>query len=122
MVPEKLVVQLRGRAETCQSSKAGTYLLQSTDVNGKKHWVAENGNCAIWYLAESQSESARWRIGNKGDLGKDLSGLKSLDDTATPQEVTTWKYFDRFQQNLQDKWVMSDCKDAIIVTRFNGKN
>ena len=108
-------MELSGRAETCQSTGAGTYILQSTDVNGKKHWLAENSNNAIWYLAEGQSIFARWMIGLKKDLGKNLGFLCSPDDTATPQEATTWNY------NAIREWVMSDSKGAVIVTRFNGK-
>jgi len=87
--PAKLFVQLKGEANKSHSSKAGTYNLQSTDVNGKKHWLAENGKHAIWYLAKGQSESARWRIGLKKNIGKDVGGLLSPDNTATPQEATT---------------------------------
>ena len=120
MVPEKLVVQLRGRAETCQSTRAGTYILQSTDVNGKKHWLAENSNNAIWYLAESQSECARWRIGLKKNIGKDVGGLLSPDNTATPQKATTWKYLNK--KGVRWYPVMSDSKNAVIVTCCDGKN
>ena len=110
-------MQLKGKANKTHSSKAGFYNLQSTDVNGKKHWLAENGKRAIWYLAKGQSESARWRIGLKKNIGKDVGGLLSPDDTATPQEATTWKYL-----NASKYQVMSDSKDAVIVTRCDGKN
>ena len=110
-------MQLKGKANKTHSSKAGFYNLQSTDVNGKKHWLAENGKRAIWYLAKGQSESARWRIGLKKNIGKDVGGLLSPDDTATPQEATTWKYL-----NASKYQVMSDSKDAVIVTCCDGKN
>ena len=110
-------MHLEGKADFCQSSKAGTYILQSTDVNGKKHWLAENSNNAIWYFADSQSKNARWMIGLKKNLGKNLGGIFSPDDTATPQEATTWKYAIKVLE-----WVMSDSKDAVIVTHCDGKN
>ena len=114
--PVKLVVQVRGRAEFYQSSRAGIYTLQSTDINGKEHWLAENGKRAIWYLAEGQSKSARWMIGQKRDLGKNVGGIASDDDTATPSEAINWEYYSN------DEWMKSDSKDLVIVTRFDGKN
>ena len=56
-------------------------------------------------------------IGLKKNLGKNLGGIFSPDDTATPQEATTWKYAIKVLE-----WVMSDSKDAVIVTRCDGKN
>ena len=122
MVPEKLVVQLRGRAETCQSSKAGTYILQSTDVNGKKHWLAENSNNAIWYFADSQSKNARWMIGLKKNLGKNLGGIFSPDDTATPYEATTWiPEVTTSKMTFQELSFIND-NDVIVAPILNGKN
>ena len=112
----KLVIQLTGEAKTCQYDKDGIYILQSTDVNGKEHWLAENGKRAIWYLAEGQSKSARWMIGQKRDLGKNVGGIASDDDTAKPSEAINWEYYSN------DEWMKSDSKDSVIVTRFNGKN
>ncbi len=84
--PVKLFVHSKGKAELCQSTRTGTYILQSTDVNEKKHWVAENVASALWYLPEGQSNSARWMIGDKKYLGKNLGFIDSPDDTAAPQE------------------------------------
>ena len=104
-------MQLRGKANRIHSEKAGTYNLQSTDVNGKKHWLAENGKHAIWNLAKGQSENARWRIGHKKNLGKDVRGIFSPEDAATPYEATTWIA------------VLGEFKNNVIVGPIlNGKN
>ena len=117
-------MQLRGSAKEDHSSKAGTYILQSTDVNGKKHWLAENGKRAIWNLAKSQSENARWRIGHKKNLGKDVGGIFSPDDTATPYEATTWIPEVGTFQMFKQEFVADDKKDSnvIVAPILNGKN
>ena len=55
----ELIVTINGEASNSQSTRAGTYTLQETNINGKAHWLQDPpGSNAIWYELERIKE---WR-------------------------------------------------------------
>ena len=76
-------------------------------VNGKRYWVEENGNNAIWYN-KTQSLDI-WMIGSKSDVGTLTGGIYTVKENQCPNdEVNTWKYV------AEDKWV--DAGSDIEIT------
>ena len=68
----------------------GTYTLQPNNVNGRSHWSYKQW--AIWYIPPClEITLARWMIGDKKYVGKNLGYEYSADDVAEPQMVTTWQ-------------------------------
>ena len=83
----KLIVTLKGQAKDAQSSVAGIYVLEPKPINGKSHWLQNSGSYAIWYR---KLDVEFWAIGSLGERALILSA----DKVSSPQEVTTWQYFD----------------------------
>ena len=100
----KLIVTAKGEAKDTQSSRAGIYVLGCNTVNSKPHWLQNTGTHAIWYNEEKEI----WAIGLQKSLGSDTARIYSSDDVASPQEATTWKYYNN------KKWITSD--DILVDT------
>ena len=101
--PLKLIVTAKGEAKDTQSNKAGIYILGPNPVNSKPHWLQITGTHAIWYNEEKEI----WAIGLQKSLGSDKAWIYSSDDVASPQEATTWIYFNK-------EWITSD--DILVDT------
>ena len=98
-----MVVTANGEAKDTQSNKAGIYVLGPNPVNSKPHWLQNTGTHAIWYNEEKEI----WAIGLQKSLGSNKAWIYSSDDVASPQEATTWIYYDK-------KWITSD--DVLVDT------
>ena len=77
-----------GEAKVAQSSTEGIYELQPNKINGKQHWLHQDGSCALWYNKQNQN----WNIGQIGNLGSTSALIKSSDVSIGPLEATTWSY------------------------------
>ena len=77
-----MIVTLKGKAKDAQSSVAGIYVRQPKPINGKPQWLQTSGSNAIW------KKPGIWAIGSHG------GDILSFDDVYSPQEATTWQYFD----------------------------
>ena len=102
-----MLVTLHGNAKKAQSSKEGYYFLQTDLVNEKPCWF-HKGGLAIW---ADKDASATWRIGEKIDLGKNISGIKSKDEVEDPLQVLTWHYY------KGDGW--HESKDILVTKPGN---
>ena len=89
-------------AKDAQPSREGTYILESTFVNGKNHWIKAQGRSAIWYGISS------WMIGNKKNLGSDIGGIQSNDDANGPHEASSWNY------KKDGEWI--ETTDCILLS------
>ena len=96
--PSKLNVKLTGKIKETMNFLEGVYLLQRNLINGKCHWIIEDGTLAIWYDKNDGKEA--WNIGGIENLGSQTVALYSSGDSNKPLEDTTWKYFDEDS----DKW------------------
>ena len=85
-----MIVTLEGEAKDAHSSSAGKYILGPDPVNGKPHWLQDQGSKAIWHFKDDEA----WVIGLKEDLGSILALIASFDEVASPQEATSWQYND----------------------------
>ena len=84
IIPFKLIVTLKGQSKDAQSSLAGIYVLEPNPINDKPHWLQNSGSEAIWYNKYIK-DIGIWAIGSR---------IISFDDVSSPQEATTWQYFD----------------------------
>ena len=79
-------------------------------VNGKRYWMQENGQGAIWY----DSQYGIWKIGEKSIIGERLCHKKcnmisySADNLFGPHGVTKWKY------TKYGKWYFDDDSDINL--------
>ena len=80
----KLIVTLKGQAKSSQSSVAGIYTLEPKPINDKSYWLQNSGSNAIWCRKDGI-----WAIGSLGDIGDILS----FDKLSSPEEATTWHYW-----------------------------
>ena len=69
---------------------AGIYALEPNPINDKSHWLQNSGSKAIWYNKEFRI----WAIGSQENLGSYTANFVSFEDVSSPQEATTWQYFD----------------------------
>ena len=99
-----MTVELKGEAKDHQGSRAGIYILGPNEVNGKSHWLQDSGANAIWY----DKPNGNWKIGMQKNIGSDVSGIKTSQDVAGPQEATTWRYAG------DTEWITSD--DILVFT------
>ena len=106
--PLKLTVKLKGEAKDAQGTKAGLYLLGPNKVNGKSHWLQDPGTNAMWYDKPNESWKIGPKIGTQKNIGSDVSGIKTSEDVAGPQEAKTWQYIS------DGKWIISD--DILVFT------
>ena len=98
VLSSKLSVKLTGEIKDYMNHLEGVYLLQPNQINGKSHWIIEDGTMAIWYDKEDGKEA--WNIGDIDDLGSQTIAMYSSGDSCKPLEETTWIYFDEDS----DKW------------------
>ena len=87
MDPLKLIVTLKGKASKAFSSPAGVYILGPNLISGRSHWLQNSGSNAIWCEEENVS---KWVIGLQSGRGD----IYSYNDVTSPQEATTWEYYD----------------------------
>jgi hypothetical protein len=85
-----LTVTLKGKASQNSSSSAGLYILGPNLINNKSHWLQSSGSNAIWYNKDIEI----WAIGSQDYLGSVNSDILSTEEVYSPQEATTWEYFD----------------------------
>ena len=91
--PTNLELTLAGKAKEKQSSRAGTYILGDSLVNGYPHWLLEtDGSQAIWFNTVGSS----WLVAPKNYLGTNsglIAGPKGKD--SYPNEIKQgWQYGD----------------------------
>ena len=86
----ELIVTLKGKASHASSSFAGVYILGPNLINDKSHWLQNSSSNAIWY----NKEIGIWAIGSQEYLGSGTADIISTEEVSSPQEATTWKYFD----------------------------
>ena len=90
MDPLELIVTLKGKASQNSSSSAGLYILGPNLINNKSHWLQSSDSNAIWYNKEIEI----WAIGSQDNLGSINATILSTEEVSSPQEATTWEYFD----------------------------
>ena len=78
----KLSVKLTGEIKDYMNHLEGVYLLQPNQINGKSHWIIEDGSLAIWYDKEDGKEA--WNIGDIDDLGSQTIAMYSSGDSCKP--------------------------------------
>ena len=91
------------------STIEGNYILASTKVNGKPHWLQEGGADAIWFDPVNNN----WKLGSQSILGN-TTGAKILTtkDSAEkmlPNEIIPWLYL------VNRMWTFSD---DIVVSKM----
>ena len=109
-----LKVTLDGEAKLAQGSREGYYTLNSPPVNGKQNWIHIQGSNAIWYEKENNS----WYIGDKKDLGTSTCGLHSTKNTKSPEEATTWKYFNKDNDEWRSTLNIFGSASMYIFTKY----
>ena len=93
------------------STSEGIYILASTKVNGKNHWLQGGGTNAIWY----DKGFINWKLGDLSSLGSSTAKISTTYGTAVnslPHELTPWWFL------VNGTWTASD---DIIVTLFEGE-
>ena len=91
------------------STSEGIYILASTKVNGKNHWLQGGGTDAIWY----DKAFTNWNLGNLSSLGSSTAKILTAQGTAVNSlpQVTPWKFL------VDGTWTASD---DITITLFEG--
>ena len=80
------------------SESDGIYVLNSSSVNGKPHWLQENGSDAIWY-----DKNGHWNIGYESSLGQSRAkAISTKSQSNLPHELTPWEYY------VNSTWTVSD--------------
>ena len=76
---------MAGKAKEEQSSRAGTYILADSLVNGYPHWLKTgDGSQAIWFDKVASS----WFIGLKSSLGTNNGGIAGpVGKDSYPNEI-----------------------------------
>ena len=90
-----MTVTLKREAKNAKSSSGipGTYVLGPNLINSKSHWLQDSGSNAIWYSNEGGT-SGTWIIGSQDAIGQIVGHFfLSFDDVDSPQEATTWQYY-----------------------------
>ena len=85
--PKKLIITLFGKAkDTCCTE--GIYILCNCGrpVNGKPHWLQENGKNSLWY----HKEGSNWKIGSKIYMGSSRCLMYSAHDVFISH---SWYFF-----------------------------
>ena len=93
-----MTVTINGEVENSQlSGIPGTYDLGPNFINGKSHWLQESNSNAIWY-----NGWGGWFIGSQDDIINNIALIISFDGVASPQEVSTWYYYDGSSYIISD--------------------
>ena len=80
--PSNLSVKLSGKIKDYMGFLEGIYLLQPNQINGKCHWIIENGTLAIW--SDNTDGKEAWNIGDIEDLGTETIAMYSYGDSDKP--------------------------------------
>ena len=115
----KLIVKLKGQYKDAQSSLAGIYVLEPNPINDKSHWLKNSGSEAIWYNTEIGIYPGIWAIGFQRNLGSKAAMIISLEDVSSPQEATTWQYFDGKDYVVSDVIMVDTFVEAGTCTIDN---
>ena len=83
-----------GKAEKCQSSRNGIYLLQPNPVNGYPCWKDASGKNAIWH----EQIDSNWDVGDLDNIGSKRATIYY----PSPDEIDGWP------TNLAPKWKFLD--------------
>ena len=72
------------------SFREGAYILQSSVVNDRPHWLKEDYSHGIWF----DPKDAKWKIGTKNTIGNSSCScsLQSNANALWPNEATNWAY------------------------------
>ena len=111
----KLIVKLKGQYKDAQSSLAGIYVLEPNPINDKSHWLQNSGSKAIWYNKEFRI----WAIGSQENLGSYTANFVSFEDVSSPQEATTWQYFDGKHYVVSDVIMVDTFVEAGTCTIYS---
>ena len=98
-----MTVTIKGEAKDAQfSGIPGIYVLGPNSINGKLHWLKESDSNinAIWY--NKGNGWSGWGIGSQDDIVGSFASILSFDGVASPQEVSTWHYYDGSSYNILD--------------------
>ena len=101
------MVTLNGKIKDFMDFMEGVYLLQPNQINGKCHWINENGSLAIWY--DCIEDKGNWNIGAIENLGSEIVAMYSCGDSDKPLEAATWMHFDEDE----NKWC--ETTDVFIL-------
>jgi hypothetical protein len=107
-----LIVTLKGQAKDAQYSVAGIYVLEPNPINDKSHWLQNSGSKAIWY----HEEIGIWTIGSLQWKAPDII---SLEKVGSPQEATTWQYFDGKEFIASDDIMVDTFVEAGTCTVYS---
>ena len=105
MCCSRIRVTLNGVVKDEQSSKAGTYQKGSGLINNRSHWNQIDGGDALWYDIINN----KWTFGSSSDLGSNISGIKSVQDTACPTRDNLFKYYDG------DEWHLESSINSVSI-------
>ena len=103
-VPKKITLILKGAANNAQSDSKGVYILGPNQENGKSYWIQEGGSYALWF-------NKFWMFGKIENLGKNIAGINSPDDSVSPLEATNWNCYVG-----NDEWI--NASDLIILSEL----
>ena len=97
------------------STIEGNYILASTKVNGKPHWLQEGGADAIWFDPVNNN----WKLGSQSILGNAFGAkiltMKDSAEERLPNEITPWLYL------VKGTWTYSNdivVKGEIVLIRL----
>jgi len=106
IVPKVITVALMNDVKEKFSIVEGIYILASTKVNGKPHWLQEGGTDAIWFDPVFNN----WKLGSQSILGNAFgSKILTTKDSAEemlPNEISPWLY------TVKGTWTYSD--DIVV--------
>ena len=93
----------------------GNYSMQPFLVNGRYHWLHENGLCAIWFLELHKF----WLIGSVKNLGAKkapiYAPIQFIDSLPHEVQCGKWKYYH------EKKWHLANSNDILIGKNVKGK-
>ena len=72
---------------------AGTYHKVSGLINNRSYWNRNDGDKALWW----DNITNVWIIGDSIDLGSNIGGITSAQDSACPTSDNLFKYWNRFE-------------------------
>ena len=118
VIPEKLIVTLKGALKDSMEFVEGLYTLGSNQINGKPYWIQheaywiEERGMAIWYEKEDGIEN--WNIGHIEDLGTSATTMYTSGNTVGPHEPSIWHTWNYFINYDEDDWSCFETTDVLI--------
>ena len=88
MCCSRIRVTLNGVVKDKAGGYAGTYQKASGVINNRSHWI--DGDQALWYDIIANA----WTIGPSSYLGSNTGSIKSVQDTACPNNNNLFRYYD----------------------------